>query len=255
MKDNVIVILKFIGNNLLIFFIACAAAGFGVYQGIEQNNRNIEEHDIKTAIQYLQSASEEATYQSEVLDNITGDLECLDYKSPPDVMKLEKALYYFDFAGIVLPYPIFSEKILDDHVVRSRLSPTGINSIYRVQEQLKDEKSYILGKETKQQEYMLATGNYPLNLNQEKAALIVDVFVRKEALSLYKMHLNVLSKLLKSEVGYIQGDLTADKIRDIHHEEELKELEDRKKKIELGFKLNETEAKKKPDCSHKGELW
>lgn len=231
-----IVSLKFIGNNVVIFLIACAAAWFGVYQGIEKNNQNIEEQDIKTAIQYLQSASEEATYQSKVLDNITGDLEGLDYNSPPDVMKLEKALYYFDFAGIVLPYPIFSEKILDDHVVRSRLSPTGINSIYRVQEQLKDEKSYILGKETRQQEYMLATGNYPSNLNQEQAALIVDVFARKEALSLYKMHLNVLSKLLESEAGYIQGNFTADQIRDTHHEEELKELEGRKKKIELNFK-------------------
>lgn len=231
MKEYLIAISKFIGNNLLIFSIACAAAWFGVYQGIEQSNKNIEEQNIKTAIQYLQSASEEVTHQSEVLDNITGDLEGLDYNSSSDLMTLEKALYQFDFAGIVLPYPIFSEKILDDHVVGSQLSPAGINSIYRVQEQLKNEKSYILGKETRQQEYMLATGDYPPNSNQEQAALIVDVSVRKQALSSYKMHLNVLSKLLKNEVGYIQGDFTADQIRDIHHEEELKEIEDRKKKI------------------------
>ncbi|MDX1787227.1 MAG: hypothetical protein R3205_03920 [Psychrobacter sp.] len=238
-------ILKFIGNNLLILSITLIGSGFGVYYGIQQSNQNVEKQDVKTAVEYLKSASEEAAYQSEVLGNIIGDLEDVDYESSADLMKLEHALYYFDFAGIVLPYPFFSEKVVDDHVVRSQLSPTGINSIYRVQEQLKDEKNYILGKETKQQEYMLATGDYPAILKQKQlsleeqavlekqAALVVDISVRKEALSLYKTHLNVLSNLLRSEVDYIQGDLTVDEIRDIHREEEQKELAARKKEIGL----------------------
>lgn len=244
-------ILKFIGNNLLILAITLIGSGFGVYYGIQQSNRNIEEQDIKTAVLYLNSASGEAVYQSEVLGNIIGDLEDMDYESFADLMRLERALYYFDFAGVVLPYPFFSEKIVDGHVVRSQLSPTGINSIYRVLEQLKDEKNYILGKETKQQEYMLATGDYPPSLKQKQltseeqavlkkqAALVVDISVRKEALLLYKMHLNVLSNLLRSEIDYIQGDLNVDEIRDIHRKEEQKELTARKKEIGLGLKRME----------------
>lgn len=246
LKDNAIVILKFIGNNLLIFFIACAAAWFGVYQGIERSNQNVEEQDIETAIQYLQSASEEIAYQSKVLDNITGNLENVNYKSATDLARLESVLYYFDFAGIVLPYPMFSEKVIDDHRVRSRLSPTGINSIYRVLEQLKQEKNYILGEETREQEYMVATKNYPPNLNAEQAALVVDISVRKNTILLYKKHLNVLSGLLQTEIKYIQGVLTADEIRVIDRKQEKERLTAGKEEIDLNFKRieqkNETEV-------------
>lgn len=223
--------LELVINYLVTLAIAVFGAGFGVYYGIKKSNRNIEEQDTKAAVAYLQSASEEATYQSKVLDEITGNLENVNYKSPSDLMRLEKVLYYFDFAGIVLPYPFFSEKAVGDHIVRSRLSPTGINSIYRVQEQLKNEKNYILGKETRQQEYMLAIDPFLLNLEKKQAALIADMSVRKEALSLYKKHLNVLSNLLKREIAYIQGDSTADEVRAIDRKEELEELTARKKKL------------------------
>ncbi len=219
-------------NHLLALAIAFLGAGFGVYYGIEKSNQNAEEQDLKAAIEYLQSASEEAAYQSKFLDEITGDLENVDYKSLSDLTRLEKVLYYFDFAGIVLPYPFFSEKALGDHIVRSRLSPTGINSIYRVQEQLKNEQNYILGKKTRQQEYMLATDSYLLSLEKEQAALVADVFVRKDAILLYKKHLNVLSNLLKREIAYIEGDLTANEVRATDREEELAEVKTRKKEIE-----------------------
>lgn len=204
----------------------------GVALGIDANNKNVEEQDKRTAIRYLQSASKEVAYQSAFLDEITGSLESVDYTSPADLARLEHALYYFDFAGIVLPYPVFSEKIIDDHTVLSRLSPTGINSIYRVQEQLKEEKNYILGKENRQQEYMLATKNYPPNLGVEAVNLVIDVSVRTQALSLYKKHLNILSKLLQREVDYIQGNLTADQVEKLDREEEKEELIASEKEID-----------------------
>ena len=54
----------------------------------------------------------------------------------------------------------------------------------------------MLGEETKQQEYMLATKNYPPNLDAEQAALVVNVSVREDAISMcyqiyYKERLNI----------------------------------------------------------------
>lgn len=222
-------------NHLIALIITLIGTGVGVHCGIKYGNQNNDKQDIETAIEYLKSASEEAAYQANVLDNMTGNLDNLNYKSHNDIARLESALFYFDYAGIVVPYPFFTEKVVEDHRVRSRLSPTGINSIYRVQEQLRDEKNYILGKETRQQEYMLATKEYPPNLEANQQALVVDVYVRKQALSQYKKHLNILSNLLQREIDYIQGDLTADEIRTIDHKEELQELTDAKKEIDFGF--------------------
>ena len=93
----------------------------------------------------------------------------------------------------------------------------------------------MLGEETKQQEYMLATKNYPPNLDAEQAALVVNVSVREDAISLYKKHLNVLSSLLQREIEYIQNSLIADEVRAIDRKEEHEELMVERKEIDLNF--------------------
>lgn len=223
---------KALCNHFIALLITLFGTIYGVSKGIDESNKNIERQDTKVTKEYLLLASEDALHQSKVLNQLAKDIQEIDYKSSADINKLENVLYRFNYTGITLPYPYFAQKVLNDHRVLSRLSPTGISSLYRVQEQLDEEREVILGNNRKQQNYMIATKNYPEHFSDEQAALAVDVFVRKQALHYYEKHLEILSNILLREVDYIEGKYTADEIKNINYEEErrkLKEFTDDKK--------------------------
>jgi len=208
--------LKFLANNLLILLITLIGSGFGVYLAIDKNNSNVEEQDIKAAIRLLRITSEETADQAKALENMVAGSDSKNLDSTDSLgnfIELKNSLKQFEYSGINLPYPVVFDKVVEDSRVYSRLSSTGIRSIYRIQESLKEEKSYILGLNKGTQDFLIANKEYPLFVfkDQDEIEAFVDSYVRVSNLEQYKKHLEVLSSILKIQANYIEGNITEEK--------------------------------------------
>lgn len=187
-------------------FVALTAFYFTV--GFD--NANSENIDTQSAIELLQKTSEDIEVQAKFLENSVVDLNGIE--SYDDIISLRSSLDQFKFSGTELPYPVGFDKILDDQRVYSRLSSTGRRSVYRIQESLRKEKSYILSTSNEMQESLIDNDDYLLHIwkDPDKVAKILDLYVRMSNLKLYKEHLEVLSSILKIQAEYIQEDITED---------------------------------------------
>lgn len=232
-------------NHLLTLVIAFSAAAFGAYFGIYISNQNIENQDTETAIRLLHKTSEVVADQAVSLENMVTDpnLKLDNMSSYEDFINLRDSLNQFEYSGIEVPYPIIFDKIVDEDKVYSRLSSTGIHSIYRIQESLRKEKSYIVGTSNETQEFLIANDDYLISIlkDSDEVAKFVDSYVRVSNLKQYKKHLEVLSSILNIQAEYIQGNIneneantrTSDvEIKAFKPQSTLLEQEDRLKQME-----------------------
>jgi len=235
-------------NHLLTLVIAFSAAAFGAYFGIYISNQNIENQDTETAIRLLHKTSEVVADQAVSLENmVTGrNLKLDNMNSYEDFINLRDSLNQFEYSGIEVPYPIIFDKIVDEDKVYSRLSSTGIHSIYRIQESLRKEKSYILGTSNETQEFLINNDDYPSSILQDpdKVAKFLDSYVRVSNLKQYKKHLEVLSSILKIQAEYIQKDITEDEANTLTSEVEIEAFKPQSTPLEQENRLKKMEQLK-----------
>lgn len=205
-----------IKKEVFSFFLTLLATAFGVFLGIFFTNLNVSRQDTNTAIKLLQIASEDIAYQSRFIKEMTGNLDIENLESDADLKTLENTIDKFVLPGINVPYPVVFDKIVDDERVFSRLSYTGMRSIYRIQDSLENEKRYILGLENEMQDFLIAnTANTaPAIMSKTEFIELVDFSVKINSLTQYISHLDVLSSLLNVQISYIQGSITEDEARD-----------------------------------------
>ena len=236
---------KFIKDQFPGFIIAVFVTLIGIYLTVGFDNANSETLDTKTAIALLQTASEDLAVQAKSLENMVGDsgsnLDSID--SYEDLINLRDSLDQFEFSGIEIPYPVTFDKAIDDHKVYSRLSSTGRRSVYRIQESLRKEKSYILGESNGMQEFLTANEDYPSFAFEDpaEATKYVDSYVRMINLKQYKKHLDVLSSILKIQVEYIQKDITEDEANTRTSDVEIEAFKPESTPLEQENRLKELE--------------